>query len=327
MMIENTKGNPMKKNTKNKIFFILLFLIGLSIMAYPFLSEYIKNKNQTDIISQYEENVENLSETDISTLKEEAKAYNNRLSGDTDDSDISIENKSYVDFLNVGDVIRYIEIPKIDVNLPIYHGTDDAVLQKGVGHLETSSLPVGGKSTHAVLTGHRGLPTSTLFTHLDEVEEGDIFYIKVLDETLAYKVNQIKVVLPEETNDLQIVKDKDYVTLVTCTPYMINSHRLLVRGERIDVDNSTDETTSSKEITNNSISIRENTNQYIIIYVCAFCIFVTTIYILWYILNISNRKNKKDKCNKHKKTNRTKPKPQKNVKISIDENNSIEEII
>lgn len=302
-----------KVKKKNKIFFILLFIIGLSIMAYPLVSEYIKNKNQTDIISQYEENVNSLSDDEIENLKKEAEAYNNRLSGNAEKTDASIESKSYVDLLNVGDVIGYIEIPKINVNLPIYHGTEETVLQKGVGHLETSSLPVGGESTHAVLTGHRGLPTSTLFTDLDKLEEGDIFYINVLNETLTYKVNQIKVVLPDETSDLQIVQGKDYVTLVTCTPYMINSHRLLVRGERTDAEYS--KSNNTEKIKNETLSIRENTNQYIIIYFSAAGILMSTVYIIYYLMNIKPRKNEKEE------------KYMINIeKVIVDEKNGTEEI-
>ena len=139
---------------------------------------------------------------------------------------------SYLDLVDVGESIGFIEIPKIDVYLPIYSGTNEDVLQKGVGHLAESSYPIGGTSTHSVLTGHRGLPSAVLFTDLDKLEEGDVFYLHVLDEVLAYKVDQIKVVLPEETQDIGIVEGKDYCTLVTCTPYAINTHRLLVRGER-----------------------------------------------------------------------------------------------
>ena len=139
-----------------------------------------------------------------------------------------------LDLVDVGESIGFIEIPKIDVYLPIYSGTGEDVLQKGVGHLAESSYPIGGTSTHSVLTGHRGLPSAVLFTDLDKLEEGDVFYLHVLDEVLAYKVDQIKVVLPEETQDIGIVEGKDYCTLVTCTPYAINTHRLLVRGERTE---------------------------------------------------------------------------------------------
>ena len=138
--------------------------------------------------------------------------------------------------LNIGDVMGYVEIPKINVNLPIYQGTTEEVLSRGVGQLNESSLPVGGENTHTVLTGHRGLPSALMFTHLDKVEQNDIFYIHSLDKILAYKVDQIKVVLPNETEDLLVVQGQDYATLITCTPYGVNTHRLLVRGHRVPYD-------------------------------------------------------------------------------------------
>ena len=168
--------------------------------------------------------------------KEAARRYNQQLdsaverdaAGEAEDT-----GTSYVDLVDVGESLGYITIPKIDVNLPIYEGTSDDVLQRGVGHLEGSSYPLGGESTHSVLTGHRGLPEAVLFTDLDKLEEGDCFYLHILDETLAYQVDQIKVVEPEHTEDLEITAGQDYCTLVTCTPYAINTHRMLVRGTRI----------------------------------------------------------------------------------------------
>ena len=291
-------------------------------MAYPIISEYIKSKTQTQVISSYEQTIKDLSEEELNRLKKEAEDYNNRLSGNTEsinDSDV----KSYIDLLNVGDIIGYIEIPKIKVELPIYHGTDDLVLQKGIGHLESSSLPVGGPNTHAILTGHRGLPTSTLFTHLDKVEEGDIFYIKVLNDILAYKVDQIKVVEPTEVSYLAIIDGEDYVTLITCTPYMINSHRLLVRGVRTDAEYINNDPAEQKNLTENTdiISIRENTNQFIIIYFAAICFLVSFLYIFWYSVNMI-KMVRKAKAEKDGKENEVML--ENSVPIVVDEENEQE---
>lgn len=176
-----------------------------------------------------------MDQEQIDAAKEAVRKYNEQLNAAVEASAMQGEDGiSYLDLVDVGESIGFIEIPKIDVYLPIYSGTGEDVLQKGVGHLAESSYPIGGTSTHSVLTGHRGLPSAVLFTDLDKLEEGDVFYLHVLDEVLAYKVDQIKVVLPEETQDIGIVEGKDYCTLVTCTPYAINTHRLLVRGERTE---------------------------------------------------------------------------------------------
>jgi LPXTG-site transpeptidase (sortase) family protein len=191
---------------------------------------------QSITISSYKSTVENLSKEEILTLKAKAQEYNEslygvRLADPFAEGEREEDNK--VPLLSVDDVMGYIEIAKIKVYIPIYYGSSEEVLQKGVGHLDNTSLPIGGNSTHTVLTGHRGLPSATLFTDLDQLVEGDVFYLHILNENLAYRVNQIKVVEPDETEDLTIVQGKDYVTLVTCTPYGINTQRLLIRGERI----------------------------------------------------------------------------------------------
>lgn len=308
---------------KKKIIYLIILIIGIIVLSYPFVSNYVKQRNQTDIISQYEEEITNLSNDDIEKLRQEAEDYNNRLSGDTQNV---FSNKSYVDLLNIGDVIGYVIIPKIDVKLPIYHGTQEEVLQKGVGHLETSSLPIGGKSTHSVLTGHRGLPSSKLFTDLDKIEIGDVFFINVLGEYISYRVYDISVVLPSDTSLLNIEKDKDLCTLITCTPYMINSHRLLVRGERSDdtysekqkYDKEKVTTTTSLNEKDGYLPIIENTNQFIIIYFAAFGIFVSIIYFIYYTFNIinliKNSKEIKEMLNDN------------NTPIMIDEKNGVEEI-
>ena len=225
----------MKKNRSN-IILILIFLVGLSVMLYPTISDYINQKNQSRAVASYSEEVENLSDVDYQAYFDAADDYNRRLA-ETPDAFYRPEQVSgYTDTLDVSGtgIMGYITISKIGVELPVYHGTSDGVLQVAAGHLEGSSLPVGGAGTHAVISAHRGLPSAKLFTNLDELEVGDTFTITVLDRVLTYEVDQISIVLPTETDLLQPVEGKDYVTLMTCTPYGINTHRLLVRGKRIE---------------------------------------------------------------------------------------------
>ena len=225
----------MKKNRSN-IILILIFLVGLSVMLYPTVSDYINQKNQSRAVASYSEEVENLSDVDYQAYFDAANDYNRRLAETPDAFYRPEEVSGYTDTLDVSGtgIMGYITISKIGVELPIYHGTSDGVLQVAAGHLEGSSLPVGGAGTHAVISAHRGLPSAKLFTNLDELEVGDTFTITVLDRVLTYEVDQISIVLPTETDLLQPVEGKDYVTLMTCTPYGINTHRLLVRGKRIE---------------------------------------------------------------------------------------------
>ena len=220
---------------KRAWFIAILFFSGLCLTLYPFVSNLIAQSHASQAIAAYDEQVAEMDQEQIDAAKEAVRKYNEQLNAAVEASAMQGEDGiSYLDLVDVGESIGFIEIPKIDVYLPIYSGTGEDVLQKGVGHLAESSYPIGGTSTHSVLTGHRGLPSAVLFTDLDKLEEGDVFYLHVLDEVLAYKVDQIKVVLPEETQDIGIVEGKDYCTLVTCTPYAINTHRLLVRGERTE---------------------------------------------------------------------------------------------
>lgn len=225
----------MKKN-RSTIILILIFLVGLSVMLYPTVSDYINQKNQSRAVASYSEEVENLSDVDYQAYFNAADDYNRRLAETPDAFYRPDEVSGYTDTLDVSGtgIMGYITISKIGVELPIYHGTSDGVLQVAAGHLEGSSLPVGGAGTHAVISAHRGLPSAKLFTNLDELEVGDTFTITVLDRVLTYEVDQISIVLPTETDLLQPVEGKDYVTLMTCTPYGINTHRLLVRGKRIE---------------------------------------------------------------------------------------------
>ena len=219
------------------ILLLFILLIGLSLLLYPSVSDYWNSFHQTRAIATYAENVAKLDNNQYDRLWEDARAYNQTLGLRSNPYYLSEEQKAeYERLLDVSGlgVMGYIEIPEIDVSLPIYHGTEESVLQIAVGHLEWTSLPVGGESTHCVLSGHRGLPSAKLFTNLDKLREGDTFLLRVLDEVLTYEVDQILIVEPQETAALQIEEGKDYCTLVTCTPYGINTHRLLVRGHRID---------------------------------------------------------------------------------------------
>ena len=225
----------MKKHILN-IVIILMFVIGFSVLLYPAISEYINSKHASRVIASYNETVKNSDEAELKRLIDEADDYNKRLSKNSSAFYIPDLVSGYDDVLDItgNGVMGYIDIDKLNLELPIYHGVSKEVLQVGVGHLPGTSLPVGGESTHAVLSGHRGLPSAKLFTDLNEMEVGDTFTVTVLDRVYTYEVDQIKVVLPSETSDLQIVKGEDHCTLMTCTPYGINTHRLLVRGVRIE---------------------------------------------------------------------------------------------
>lgn len=226
----------MKKNLP-VIVIACVLILGVCVLLYPLVSAILTKQTQYAAIESYQRTVENLSDKEIAELKTETQKYNESLYGAVLSDPFSDGEKvdtNYVRLLNVDDAMGYLQIPKINVSLPIYHGSTPEVLEKGVGHLENTSLPIGGKNTHAVLSGHRGLPSSTLFTDLDQLGSGDLFYIHILGETLTYQIDQIKVVEPDDTSDLRIVTEKDYVTLVTCTPYGVNTQRLLVRGERLE---------------------------------------------------------------------------------------------
>ena len=220
------------------IVILIMFIVGLSVLLYPAISEYINSKHASRVISEYNEKLSDSSESELNELFAEAENYNKRI---RDNPSAFFEPSligGYEDVLDITGtgIMGYIDIDKINVELPIYHGIRKEVLQIGAGHLTGTSLPVGGESTHCVLSGHRGLPSARLFTDLDELEIGDTFTINVLDRRFTYEVDQIKTVLPEEYDDLRIVDGKDYCTLLTCTPYGINTHRLLVRGVRIEND-------------------------------------------------------------------------------------------
>ncbi len=227
----------MKKSDLSTIILILAFLVGLSLLLYPSVSDYWNELHQSKAIAQYAQEVADIDNELYDQLWAEAQAYNQSLPAREDRYAMTArEREEYEGLLSVsgGVVMGYIEIPTIGCSLPIYHGTDEAVLQVAVGHIEGTSLPTGGAGTHCALSGHRGLPSARLFTDLDKLTEGDDFLLRILDETLTYEVDQILIVEPQELDALEIDPNQDYCTLVTCTPYGVNSHRLLVRGHRVE---------------------------------------------------------------------------------------------
>ena len=280
----------MNKEIKEKLIiflFILMIVLGLGMILFPLISNQVNKIQYQKVIGTYDDKIVQNSETENNQMLTEAREYNSSISTtdiiDVFQNPVQTNSTEYLSILNVDDngMMGYISVPKIDVRIPIYHGTSSDILQKGVGHLEGSSFPVGGESTHAILSAHRGLPSSRLFTDLDQLEEGDIFYIYVLNEVLAYQVDQILVTEPSETEALKIVDGKDYVTLVTCTPYAINTHRLLVRGERIEYNKQVEEQT----VEDRSLSTAD-----IILYISL--IIAILLIIIAVIVSVRHKKNK-----------------------------------
>ncbi len=246
----------MKKN-KTNIILVIIFLIGLSVMLYPSFSNYWNSRVQSQAVASYNNEVQKMSTEDYDKMFNEAEEYNNALKNISDPFQNYESISNYEDVLNISGtgIMGYVTIDKIDVELPIYHGTSEGVLQIGVGHLGGSSLPVGGVGTHTVLSAHRGLPSAELFSDLDKLEVGDTFQITVLNRVLTYQVDQIRIVLPEDVSELQVDPDKDYATLMTCTPYGINTHRLLVRGVRVDGDVNTYVPTDAYQVKTNVVAV------------------------------------------------------------------------
>lgn len=232
---ESRKKKKKKRFSFSTLILVLILLAGLGVLLYPTVSDWWNSMHATQAIATYTDAVEKLSKKQKEEMLNAAREYNRSLAnganfGLTDEE--YAEYESLLDITGTG-IMGYIQIPSIGVNLPVYHGVEESVLQIAVGHVPGSSLPVGGKRTHAVLSGHRGLPSAKLFSELDKLKEGDIFTVTVLDRMISYQADQIRIVLPEETDELAIVDGKDYCTLVTCTPYGINTHRILLRGHRI----------------------------------------------------------------------------------------------
>ena len=230
----------MKKKSKSNlsnIILVVILIIGVSLLLYPSVSDYWNSLHASKAISNYAENVESMDSVIYEKILQDAYNYNKLLLKRGNDYELDSEQKDlYYQTLDISKtgIMGYVEIPGIDCTLPIYHGTEEAVLQVAIGHLEWTSLPIGGSSSHCVISGHRGLPSAKLFTDLDELSEGDIFMLRVLDEVLTYEVDHVSIVLPNQVEELHITEGEDYCTLVTCTPDGINTHRLLVRGHRIE---------------------------------------------------------------------------------------------
>lgn len=235
------KSKGFAKQLPNLIF-AAIFIVGLGIFLYPSVSNYINTKNQSKAVSNYEESLANFTEEDYEQYWKAATEYNEKLVSRGMNFNLSDEElaeyHATLDPTGTG-VMGHIEIEKIGVDLPIYHDVTESVLQVGIGHIPGSSLPAGTTGSHAILSGHRGLPSAKLFSELDQMIEGDTFLLHIMNQTFAYQVDNIQIVLPEETQSLAIYPDKDYVTLVTCTPYGVNTHRMLVRGRRVDYNEET----------------------------------------------------------------------------------------
>ena len=273
----------MEKILKKKAFFNFLIIVGVLLISYPIISNFINGFTNTKLISNYEMSVDNLSDKEKENELKKAIEYNQELKMDTY-IDVSLNSSknnqlpSYVNLLDIGSIIGYISIPKIDINLPIYHGISEDVLQNGVGHVDSSSLPVGGEGTHSVLAGHSGLAQIKVFDDIDKLEIDDVFYIKVLDNVLAYKVDNISIVEPDDTKAVSLEEKKDYVTLVTCTPRILNTHRLLVRGIRVSADQI--ENDRAKGSQNSSDVIRKYSNSSFISVVLSITILVLIILLI-----------------------------------------------
>lgn len=278
-----------------KVFRGVGYLIAFSLILYPVVSNYVNQLHSTTIATDYEQEVSHLSENLENEMIEQAREYNKSLIGISsfidpfsDTEGIQTEDDLYNNLLKIDDtgMMGYIDIPKLDIVLPVYHGISEKVLQSGVGHLPNTSLPVGGESSHAVLSGHRGLANAKIFTDLNKMEVGDVFYIKVLHHTFAYQVDQILTVLPSETDALQIEKGKDYVTLVTCTPYAVNTHRLLVRGTRIPYE-------EAKNV-DEEVGLHRTIPFYMIILIGG----IAAVVIIWISTKIYSRRKEKERGQK-----------------------------
>lgn len=289
------KQKPIKKK-KGGLWKMLLmgmiFTVGLGIFAYPIVSNYLYERAADSVNNDFDSSVAKIKDSEVGERLKLAEAYNALLSGDSDSA--ALEDpytqeqmeaglQEYARMLEVSEQIGHIVIPKLALDVPIYAGTSEAVLQKGIGHMEGTSLPIGGNNTHSVLTGHRGLPEAELFTELDEMEIGDKFYIKYIGGTLAYQVDQIKIVEPTDLSELSVVPGHDYMTLLTCTPYMVNSHRLLVRAHRIEYVEAVEEN-----------EIKESQSNYLYRNLFYATLTVLILVLIWvFVQHLDNRKNKK----------------------------------
>lgn len=234
-----SEKNTKKKTNITNLILVIMLVAGIFLLAYPTFADWWNSFHATRAIATYTEQIENMNTEEFDRMRAEAAAYNERLLHESNryiQSDEQLaEYNSILDVTGTG-IMGYIDIPKIRVTLPIYHTTEESVLQVAIGHIPGTSFPIGGEGTHCVLSGHRGLPSARLFTDIDRMAEGDTFQMQILNETLTYEVDQIRTVLPAELDELQIEEGRDYCTLVTCTPYGINTHRLLIRGHRVETE-------------------------------------------------------------------------------------------
>ena len=288
------------KRTVSGILFGLMFLVGFGVLVYPTVSNQWNTYRQSKLITSYEEVVEEMEAEDFSAEWELAGNFNktieyNAIYGDAfGTEDAELEDTEYWKILNVANdgVMGYLSIPKINVKLAIYHGSEEEVLQTGIGHINGTKLPIGGESTHCVLAAHRGLPSARLFTDIDQMKKGDMFYVHVLDETLAYSVDQILDMVDKDDVDalesaLSIEEGKDHITLFTCTPYGVNSHRLLVRGSRVPYSGEEDVVVTAPEAVVQSIQ-----NYYMIYLILGLAVTFLVIVIMKSVMNRRNRRNK-----------------------------------
>lgn len=285
-----------KRKKKRNWPFVLIFLVGLGVFLYPRISMWYYRTETKSIINIFEGEKKKLTDGEVIRRMELAKAYNSTLNNVISDDpydDIKIQEgkKAYAKMLEIRENIGHVEIPKIKEDIPMYSGTSEDVLQKGAGHLEGTSLPIGGKNTHTVLTAHTGLPTAKLFTDLEKLEIGDRFFIHNFAETLVYEIDQIKVVDPTVFNDLTIIPNGDYATLLTCTPYMVNSHRLLVRGKRVEISNS--------ELKVETLRV---STEFIEIYflIAIIIILIITIMVFYFLIRRKSKKEYRDDYGKEK---------------------------
>lgn len=281
----------MKINSKHLFIFIAiacLYFAGVAAIVYPMISNVYSLSTSRTVISGYEQKVKEMDRTEIEEKFKNAEKYNTDLAR-------HIYQEGYEKAIcDENGLMCYVDIPTIDVYLPVYYGTSDEVLQKGCGYLENTSLPIGGKSVHSVISAHTGLPSADMFTKLDQVKMKDIFYIHVLDQVLAYRVDKIKIVYPYQIEELQIIQNEDYMTLLTCTPYGVNDHRLLVRGTRIDYTPKTEEAvvpavTQPVQTVDNELSEKINSQITVIVIICSISILLFIIALIWLIYDIKHQ--------------------------------------
>lgn len=282
------------------IVIVLIFLGGIFLTAYPYLYNAYTEKHHSEVMDNYSKAVETISQEELDSIRQQVGEYNDSLLSEssvlTDPFDLEAyknhDSDTYAEMLNInGDgIIALLNVPKINVSLPVYHGTDEEIISRALGHLEGTSMPIGGPSTHSVITGHTGLSNQRLFTDLTELQTGDVFYIDVLNDTLAYKIDRIDIVEPDDTSLLSIYKNEDYVTLLTCYPYGINSHRLMVRGTRVPYEEAVEQ---EKIMEENTVSTSQWDREYI--HAIAVCLAgYSILFVIFIVVRKKHGKNNKE---------------------------------